>query len=100
MDTKILEQLEGFLAEEITLTGNDLASLEILLKEKLQLLGKGLLQRLVDRGADPGVGGAVREVGTGGGGVASAARRRHGDNDVDAECGRLEIRHVRRVRGE
>ena len=52
MDTKILEQLEETFAEEITLAGNDLGSLEILVKEKLQLLGQGLLQRLVDRGAN------------------------------------------------
>jgi hypothetical protein len=52
MNTKILEQLEEAFAEEITLAGSDLGSLEVLLKEKLQLLGKGLLQRLVDRGAN------------------------------------------------
>lgn len=52
MDTRILEQLEETFAEEITLAGNDLGSLEVLLKEKLQLLGKGLLQRLVNRGAN------------------------------------------------
>jgi hypothetical protein len=52
MDTRILEQLEESFAQELTLAGNDLGSLEMLLKEKLQLLGKGLLQRLVNRGAN------------------------------------------------
>lgn len=52
MDTTILEQLEELFAEEIVLAGNDLDGLEELLKEKLQLLGQGLLQRLVDRGAN------------------------------------------------
>lgn len=52
MDTKILAQLEETFAEEITLAGNDLGSLEMFLKEKLQLLGQGLLQRLVNRGAN------------------------------------------------
>ena len=49
MDTKILKQLEQTFAEEITLAGNDLGSLEMLVKEKIRLLGQGLLQRLVDR---------------------------------------------------
>ena len=52
MDTKILAQLEETFAEEITLAGNDLGSLEMLLKEKMQLLGQGLLQRLVNRGVN------------------------------------------------
>lgn len=52
MDNKILEQLEESFAEEITLAGDDLDSLEMLVKEKLQMLGKGLLQRLVDRSAN------------------------------------------------
>jgi len=49
MDTKILAQLQEAFAEEITLAGNDLGSLEMLVKEKMQMLGQGLLQRLVDR---------------------------------------------------
>ena len=48
MDTKILAQLEETFAEEIILAGNNLGSLEMLVKEKMQLLGQGLLQRLVD----------------------------------------------------
>jgi hypothetical protein len=49
MDTKIIKQLEEAFGEEIALAGQDLASLEVLVKEKLQLLGQGFLQRLVDR---------------------------------------------------
>ncbi len=49
VDTKILAQLEETFAEEVILAGNDLGSLEMLVKEKMQLLGQGLLQRLVDR---------------------------------------------------
>jgi hypothetical protein len=49
MDNKILAQLEESFAEEIKLAGNNLGSLEMLVKEKMQLLGQGLLQRLVDR---------------------------------------------------
>jgi hypothetical protein len=52
MDTRILEQLEESFAQEIALAGNELGSLDVLLKEKLQLLGSGLLQRLVNRGAN------------------------------------------------
>ncbi|MFH1613516.1 MAG: ISKra4 family transposase [Planctomycetota bacterium] len=52
MDTKILAQLEEAFAEEIILAGNNLGSLEMLVKEKMQLLGQGLLQRLVDRGTN------------------------------------------------
>jgi len=59
MDTKILAQLEETFAEEITLAGNDLGSLEMLVKEKMQLLGQGLLQRLVDRGANGYKGGSM-----------------------------------------
>jgi len=49
MDTKIIKQLEEAFGEEIALAGQNLASLEVLVKEKLQLLGQGFLQRLVDR---------------------------------------------------
>jgi hypothetical protein len=52
MDTKILEQLEECFAEEIGLAGDDLDGLEEMVKEKLQLLGQGLLQRVVNRGAN------------------------------------------------
>jgi len=49
MDTKILEQLEEYFSEEFALAQHDLAALEELVKQKMQLLGQGLLQRLVDR---------------------------------------------------
>ena len=45
MDTKILEQLEETFAQEITLAGNDLGLLEILVREKLRLLGQGSLSQ-------------------------------------------------------
>jgi len=49
MDTKILEQLEGIFTQEIDLAGCDLGALESAVKHKLDSLGKGLLQRLVER---------------------------------------------------
>ncbi len=49
MDTKILKLLEEAFGEEITLVQHDLSALEALVKEKLQLLGQGFLQRQVDR---------------------------------------------------
>ncbi len=49
MDTKILEQLEAVFCREIGLAGCDLGVLESSVKQKLELLGKGLLQRLVER---------------------------------------------------
>lgn len=45
MDTKILEQLEETFAQEITLAGNDLGLLEMLVREKLRLLGQGILSQ-------------------------------------------------------
>jgi hypothetical protein len=49
MDTKIIEQLEAALNEEFKLVEHDLGALEHLVKEKMQLLGQGLLQRIVER---------------------------------------------------
>ena len=49
MDTKIVEQLEVAFNEEFRLVEHDLGALEHLVKEKMQLLGQGLLQRIVDR---------------------------------------------------
>lgn len=43
IDTGILEQLEETFAQEITLAGNDLGLLEMLVREKLRLLGQGSL---------------------------------------------------------
>jgi len=48
MDAKILELLEEYFNEEFTLVRHDLAALEALVKEKMQLLGQGLLQRTVN----------------------------------------------------
>ena len=52
MDTKILEQLEEAFEDEFDLVEDDLGSLEDVVIEKMRLLGQGLLQRLVDRGAN------------------------------------------------
>ena len=43
MDTKIIEQLEAAFSEEFRLVDNDLGALEQLVREKMQLLGQGLL---------------------------------------------------------
>jgi hypothetical protein len=51
MDTRILELLEEYFNEEFSLVRHDLAALEALVKEKMQLLGQGLLQRTVN--SDP-----------------------------------------------
>lgn len=48
MDAKILELLEEYFNEEFSLVRHDLAALEELVKEKMQLLGQGLLQRTVN----------------------------------------------------
>jgi len=52
MDSKILEKLEEIFGQELALVQHDLGRLEELLKEKMRLLGQGLLQRLVDRGSN------------------------------------------------
>jgi len=49
MDTKILEQIEELFSEEFTLVQHELAALETVVQEKMQLLGQGLMQRLVNR---------------------------------------------------
>jgi hypothetical protein len=49
MDTKIIEHLEAFFSQEIDPAVCDLGVLEACVKQKLDLLGKGLLQRLVER---------------------------------------------------
>ena len=49
MDTKILELLEEYFDEEFVLVQHDVAALEQLVKEKMQLLGQGLFQRAVNR---------------------------------------------------
>jgi hypothetical protein len=49
MDTKILELLEDCFNEEFALVQHDLSALEEVIREKMQLLGQGLLQRVVNR---------------------------------------------------
>ena len=48
MDAKILDLLEEYFNEEFALVRHDLTALEALIKEKMQLLGQGLLQRAVN----------------------------------------------------
>ena len=48
MDAKILELLEEYFNQEFELVRHDLTALEALVKEKMQVLGQGLLQRTVD----------------------------------------------------
>ncbi len=52
MNTKILEQLEEAFNEEFELVQHDLEALEELVKQKIQLLGRGLLKRVVNRGSN------------------------------------------------
>jgi len=49
MDTKIIDQLEAVFGEEFKLVQHDLGKMEQLMQQKMQLLGQGLLQRLIDR---------------------------------------------------
>jgi hypothetical protein len=49
MDTKIIEQLEQAFAEEFKLVQNDLGAAEELVRQKMRLLGQGLLQRVVNQ---------------------------------------------------
>lgn len=49
MDTKIIEQLEAAFSEELELVDNGLGALEQLVGKKMQLLGQGLLQRVVGK---------------------------------------------------
>ena len=50
MDAKILELMEEHFKEEFALVRNDLSALEDLVKQKMQTLGQGLLQRAVNIG--------------------------------------------------
>ncbi|MFH1615127.1 MAG: ISKra4 family transposase [Planctomycetota bacterium] len=52
MDNKIIDKLEAAYSEELTLVADDLGTLEEAVKAKMQQLGQGLLQRLVNRGAN------------------------------------------------
>jgi hypothetical protein len=49
MNNTIIDQLEATYSEEFSLVVNDLGNLEEMVKAKMHQLGKGLLQRLVDR---------------------------------------------------
>jgi hypothetical protein len=49
MDTNILDQLEDIFAEEFQLVQHDLGAIEKMVRQKMQLLGQGLLQRLVNQ---------------------------------------------------
>jgi hypothetical protein len=52
MDNRIIDELEAAYSEELTLVSGDLGALEDAVKAKMQQLGQGLLQRLVDRNAN------------------------------------------------
>ena len=52
MDNKIIDQLEATCSEEFSFVPDDLGTLEEAVKAKMQQLGQGLLQRLVDRDAN------------------------------------------------
>jgi hypothetical protein len=49
MDTNILDQLEDIFAEEFQLVQHDLGTMEEMVRQKMQSLGQGLLQRLVNQ---------------------------------------------------
>ena len=106
MDTKILEQLEAIFSQEIDLAGCDLGILESSVKHKLDLLGRGLLQRLIER-SDKGykgsrvrcdcgetlrfVGNRVKNINTIFGWVEVSRAYYH-----CADCGQVEVPYDRR----
>lgn len=49
MDTKILKELEAAYSEEFNLVADDFGALEQAIKAKMEQLGRGLLQRVVQR---------------------------------------------------
>jgi hypothetical protein len=49
MDTKIIEQLEACFCQEFDLAECDLGTLDTAVKQGLEVVGRGLLQRLIDR---------------------------------------------------
>jgi len=49
MDTGIIDELEATYSEEFTRLADGLGAMEGAVKAKMQQLGQGLLQRLVDR---------------------------------------------------
>jgi hypothetical protein len=50
MSEQIIEQLKETFKQDFDIIQNDLGALEQAVKEKMQLLGQGLLQRLIDQG--------------------------------------------------
>jgi len=52
MDNKIINELEAIYSQELGLLTGDLGALEQAVRNKMQQLGRGLLQRLVDRHAN------------------------------------------------
>ena len=52
MDNKIIDELEAIYSQELSLLTGDLGALEQTVRTKMQQLGQGLLQRLVDRHAN------------------------------------------------
>lgn len=52
MDSRILSELEAAYGQELSLAGNDLGALEAAVQAKMHQLGRGLLQRLVQRGSN------------------------------------------------
>ena len=49
INTKIIEQSQSLYSQEFKLVQHDLGKTEELVKQKMQLLGQGLLQRLVQQ---------------------------------------------------
>jgi len=49
MDSKILDEFQAAFGQELALLGDDLGALETAVQGKLRQLGRGLLQRLLDR---------------------------------------------------
>lgn len=50
MNREIIDELAEVFKDDFELVREDLGALELVIKQKMQLLGQGLLQRLVDRG--------------------------------------------------
>ena len=59
MYEQIIEQLAQTFKQDFNLVQDDLGTLEQTVKEKIQLLGQGLLQRLVDKRSNGYKGGSL-----------------------------------------
>ena len=89
MNTKILEQIEELFSEEFALVQHDLAALETAVQEKMQLLGQGLMQRLVNRSLNSYQGPAIPcECGS------SMKFMQHRPKDVHTLFGWIKIRRA------